>query len=98
MFEMIESYYDYLEKDNNLLDNDNLPASIRELRDRTVDKEIKAHCSAELSIIKCNIDKRFNDQVFSNPILLEGDFKYIESRVGKLKKSKYQAILLEQKA
>jgi len=99
MFENIEAYYEYLEKDNRLLYDSNLSNKIVNLRDKIEDKELKSQCSYELFFwdftmgngeVKPNLTYT-NGQEYPNLTLFEDDFKYIKLRAENVQNPKYKA-------
>ncbi len=99
MFENIEEYYEYLEKDNELLSDFNLSKKIVILRDKTEDIELKSQCSYELFFLDFTMENGkvkpyltyANGQEYPNLTLFEDDFKYIKSRAEIVQNPKYKA-------
>lgn len=99
MFENLQAYYDYLEKDSSLLQDYNIPKSLIALRDKTEEKELKSFCSYELFFTDYII---YNGEIkpkrsytsgesYPNLALFDDDLKYIKSRAENVENPKYKA-------
>lgn len=99
MFENLEAYYEYLEKDNNLSFEFGVSNKIINLRDKIADNELNAHCSYELFFREYSSNngevnpklRMSSGEVYPNFTLFEDDFKYIKSRAENVKNPKYKA-------
>ena len=109
MFENLQSYYDYLEKDNDLLFDQNISYSLMNLRDKVEEKELKSFCSYELFFTDYTINSGelrpklsyANGESYPNFSLFDDDFQYIKTRAENTKspkhKAKYNHLLWESK-
>ncbi len=99
MFESLESYYEYLEKDSSLLLDYNISNSLLKLRDKAEEKELKSYCSYELYFTDYTINNGeirpkisyTSGESYPNFTLFDDDLKYIKARAENIKNPKYKA-------
>jgi len=99
MFESIQAYYEYIEKDSSLLLDYNISYSLIKLRDKAEEKELKSHCSYELFFTDYTINSGeikpklsyTSGESYPNFSLFDDDLKYIKSRAESVKNPKYKA-------
>jgi hypothetical protein len=99
MFENIEDYYDFLEKDNSLSYDYNTVKLLIKLRDKETEVNRKQICSYELFFMDYGVldgeityKKKFaNGETYPNFALFNDDFGYIISRADSAKNPKYKA-------
>jgi hypothetical protein len=99
MFENLQTYYAYLEKDNNLLDENNLTNELKKLEDNTNDTKLKKLISYEIYLNDFDIKggeiipQYSNSNGFEYPRfnLFEDYLDYFESRANQINNSKYKA-------
>lgn len=109
MFESLQAYYEYLEKDSSLLMDYNISYSLIKLRDKAEEKELKSYCSYELFFTDYSINSGeikpkisyTSGESYPNFALFDDDFKYIKSRAENVRnpkhKAKYNHLLWESK-
>lgn len=99
MFESIQDYYDYLEKDKTLSFDFNVSKSLIKLRDKAEDTELKSICSYEMyftDFVVFNGEityhlKSANGETYPNFGLFKDDLKYIVRRSETVQNPKYRA-------
>lgn len=93
MFENLEAYYEYLEKDSSLLLDYNISNSLIKLRDKAEEKELKSYCSYELFFTDYTINNGeirpkisyTSGKSYPNFTLFDDDLKYIKARAENIK-------------
>jgi len=99
MFESLQAYYDYVERDRSLLLDYNVSYSLIKLRDKAAEKELKSFCSYELFFTDYTINSGeikpkisyTNEESYPNFALFDDDLKYIKSRAANVMNPKYKA-------
>jgi hypothetical protein len=99
MFENLQSYYDYLEADNTLLNDHSLSMRIANLRDKIEDVNLKQQCSYEIF----STDYKFengelkpqmsytNGDTYPNFSLFSDDLAYLKERATNTQNPKHKA-------
>jgi hypothetical protein len=99
MFEKIEDYYDFLEKDKSLSYDFNTVKLLIKLRDKEEDAKRRQICSFELFFMDYGVldgeitykTKFTNGETYPNFALFNDDLVYIISRADSIKNPKYKA-------
>jgi hypothetical protein len=98
MFENLQEYYEYIEKDSSLSQDYNISHSLIKLRDKTEEKELKSHCSYELFFTDYLISggqlkpkMSVNEEHYPNFALFDDDLEYIKLRAKNVLNPKYKA-------
>jgi uncharacterized protein DUF4209 len=99
MFDNIEAYYNFLEKDKGLLNDPNLSNELINLRDKNKVGEIKSVYDYELFFTDFSFQKGkiapqikyTNGDAYPSFSLFDDDLKYIQLRAGVIKNPKYKA-------
>lgn len=95
MIENLQTYYEYLEKDTNLSDDNNLSKELEKLRDNTCDIELKKILNCEIYLNDFEHKRRKNNSIskgFECPSFkLFEDTEHLKSRAKEITNNKYKA-------
>lgn len=97
MIDSLEEYYDYLEKDTSILENQFLYKDLEKIKQTLHDIDKQKHCDHEIYFLQFRYEKgslkpylSYGNQEFPNLDLFDDNFEYITKRASKISNPKYR--------